>query len=151
MIFRLTRGRIGLWRPKPDKGFGVMGLSTTGRRTGASRLVMVGYVDDGPNLVTLAMNGWADTQPAWWLNLQANPEAIALLANGSSTVQARVAIGHERERLWAKIADYPGWGEDLDALASRRLIETPVVIFAPGPSEQQIRELTASTEVSDRR
>ena len=80
MIYRLTRGRIGLWRPKPDKRFGVMGLSTTGRRTGASRLVMVGYVDDGPNLVTLAMNGWADTQPAWWLNLQANPEAIALLA-----------------------------------------------------------------------
>ena len=37
------------------------------------------------------------------------------------------------------IADYPGWGEDLDALASRRLIETPVVIFAPGRSEQRRR------------
>ena len=44
-----------------------MGLRTTGRRTGAPHLVMVGYVENGPNLVTLAMNGWADTQPAWRL------------------------------------------------------------------------------------
>ena len=30
---------------------------------------------DGPNLIALAMNGWADGEPAWWLNLQAHPEA----------------------------------------------------------------------------
>ena len=35
---------------------------------------MVGYFEDGPNLVTMAMNGWADGEPAWWLNLQAHPE-----------------------------------------------------------------------------
>ena len=32
---------------------------------------MLGYVEDGPNLVTLAMNGWDPAEPAWWLNLQA--------------------------------------------------------------------------------
>jgi hypothetical protein len=35
---------------------------------------MFGYYEDGPNLVTLAMNGWADEDPAWWLNLQRRAE-----------------------------------------------------------------------------
>ena len=38
-------------------GFGTMRLTTIGRRTGRARPVIVGYVADGPNLVTLAMNG----------------------------------------------------------------------------------------------
>jgi len=53
-----------------------MRLTTTGRRTGQEGSVILGYVEDGPNLVTMAMNGWADGEPAWWLNLQA-PESLA--------------------------------------------------------------------------
>ena len=33
------------------------------RRSGAERPVMLGYFEDGPNLVTMAMNGWADAEP----------------------------------------------------------------------------------------
>ena len=35
--------------------------------------MILGYYEDGPNVVTMAMNGWADDEPAWWLNLQAHP------------------------------------------------------------------------------
>ncbi len=56
-LYRLTGGRLGLWRPKPN-GWGAMRLTTVGRRTGLERSVMVGYFEDGPNLVTMAMNGW---------------------------------------------------------------------------------------------
>jgi F420H(2)-dependent quinone reductase len=56
---------------------GALRLTTVGRRTGRSRQVVVGYFEDGPNLITMAMNGWGATEPAWWLNLQAHPEAIA--------------------------------------------------------------------------
>ena len=73
-LYRLTRGRLGLWRPKPN-GWGAMRLTTVGRRTGLERSVMVGYFEDGPNLVVLAMNGWGEGEPAWWLNLQAHPDA----------------------------------------------------------------------------
>src|SRR5262245_1180849 len=45
----------------------------------AERSVILGYVEDGPNLVTMAMNGWADGEPAWWLNLQAHPDATVLV------------------------------------------------------------------------
>jgi hypothetical protein len=42
-VYRVTRGRVGLWRPKPD-GWGAMWLRTIGRRTGQERAVVVGYL-----------------------------------------------------------------------------------------------------------
>lgn len=50
---------VGLWRPKGNR-WGTLRLTTTGRRTSAARCVILGYLKDGPNMVTLAMNGWAD-------------------------------------------------------------------------------------------
>ena len=40
-----------------------MRLTTVGRRSGQERSVILGYLDDGPNLVTLAMNGWGKESP----------------------------------------------------------------------------------------
>jgi F420H(2)-dependent quinone reductase len=103
-------------------------LTTTGRRTHQQRSVILGYLDDGPNLVTMAMNGWADGEPAWWLNLQADPNARAELADGPRSVKARAAAGAERARLWAK------WREvepTLDAHAALRSSETAVVVLEP--------------------
>ncbi|MBA2556036.1 MAG: hypothetical protein H0V12_01620 [Chloroflexi bacterium] len=57
-IHRLTGGRKGLWRPKPNR-WGTMRLTTVGRRSGKDRSAILGYYEDGPNLVTMAMNGWA--------------------------------------------------------------------------------------------
>lgn len=132
---RLSRGRVGLWRPRAGKRFGVMQLTTVGRRSGLPRMVMVGYFEDGPNLVTLAMNGWADAEPGWWINLQAQPEASVLLRTGPRSVRARPAAGEERDRLWAQVDNYPGWGDDLDGLATRRSMDTVVVVFEPGPDQ----------------
>ncbi len=128
-LYRLSGGRLGLWRPKHNS-WGAMRLNTVGRRTGVQRSVMVGYFEDGPNLVTMAMNGWGEGDPAWWLNLQAHPDAQVDLADGPRQVQARAAHGEERERLWAR------WREidkNLDAYAARRSTETAVVILEPRP------------------
>jgi deazaflavin-dependent oxidoreductase (nitroreductase family) len=126
-IHRLTFGRVGLWRPKPN-GWGTMRLTTLGRRSGRERHAILGYYEDGPNLVTMAMNGWADGEPAWWLNLRANPDATVLLADGPRAVRGRAAEGEERARLWA------GWkamGDDVDGYAKLRSTETAVVILEP--------------------
>jgi F420H(2)-dependent quinone reductase len=53
---------------------------TTGSSTYSP--VIVGYYEDGPNLVSMAMNRWGAAEPAWWLNLQAHPEAVVELADG---------------------------------------------------------------------
>jgi deazaflavin-dependent oxidoreductase (nitroreductase family) len=92
------------------------------------RSVILGYFQDGPALVTLAMNGWADAEPAWWLNLQENPVATVELAGATHPVVARAAQGDERLRLWAR------WREidaQLDAFAALRSSETAVVVLEP--------------------
>jgi F420H(2)-dependent quinone reductase len=65
-LFRLTGGRRGLWPPR-GRRWGALRLTTVGRRSGQERSVMLGYLVDGANLVTLAMNGWGAAEPAWWL------------------------------------------------------------------------------------
>jgi F420H(2)-dependent quinone reductase len=126
-LYRVTGGRVGLWRAKADR-WGTLRLTTTGRRTHQERSVILGYLEDGPNLITMAMNGWADGEPAWWLNLQANPNAKVDLIDGPRSVTARTAAGAERSRLWAK------WREldaNLDGYAARRSSETALVILEP--------------------
>jgi deazaflavin-dependent oxidoreductase (nitroreductase family) len=126
-VYRLTRGRVGLWRPKPGK-WGAARLTTVGRKTGFERSVMIGYFVDGANLVTMAMNGWGPEEPAWWLNLQAEPKARVDLPDGPRLVTGHAAAGDERARLWKR------WQEidkDLEEYAARRPMETAVVILEP--------------------
>jgi deazaflavin-dependent oxidoreductase (nitroreductase family) len=126
-LLRLTRGRFGLWRPKPG-GWGTLRLTTTGRRTGQPRQVVVGYFEDGDNVVTMAMNGWGAPEPAWWLNLQDHPDAIAQTRDGTRQVRARRAQGAERERLWSRWAEID---KNLEAYAARRPRQSAVVVFEP--------------------
>jgi deazaflavin-dependent oxidoreductase (nitroreductase family) len=128
-LYRVTAGGLGLWRPRPSR-WGALRLTTTGRRTGRARGVIIAYLEDGPNLVALAMNGWADGEPGWWLNLQAHPEASVELSDGQRAVRARAARGEERARLWARFRELD---PQLDAYAALRSGETAVVVLKPRP------------------
>jgi F420H(2)-dependent quinone reductase len=125
-LVSLSGGRIGLG--KPSKSYGTLRLHTTGRRSGARRMALLGYFEDGPNLFTLAMNGWGEPEPAWWLNLQANPDATIELADETRPIRARAATGNERDRLWAVFEQHSA---SLGAYAARRPRETAVVVFEP--------------------
>lgn len=128
-MYRATGGRFGLRRPKGTR-YGMMRVTTIGRRSGEERSVILAYFEDGPNLVTMAMNGWADAEPAWWLNLQAHPEASVALPDGQRAVIGRPAQGEERSRLWDR------WSEidtNLDGYAALRSGETAVVVLEPLP------------------
>jgi deazaflavin-dependent oxidoreductase (nitroreductase family) len=124
---RITGRRRGLWLPRADH-WGAMLLVSTGRRSGKPREAILGYYEDGANLVTLAMNGWGAPEPAWWLNLQAHPEATVTLKDRDVAVRARVASGEERERLWARWQEL---GDDVDGYSVRRPGETAVVVLEP--------------------
>jgi deazaflavin-dependent oxidoreductase (nitroreductase family) len=128
-LYRITGGRVGLWRARTNR-WGTMRLTTTGRRTGQERSVILGYLEDGPTLVTMAMNGWADGEPAWWLNLQAHPDARVVLADGQRAVRGRAAEGEDRERLWIR---WRAIDPKLDGYAALRSSRTELVILEPRP------------------
>lgn len=129
-IHRFTGGRRGLSLPKAGERFGHLKLTTIGRRSGQERVAILGYIEDGSNLVSLAMNGWGGPEPAWWLNLQSQPDANVELKTGMRSVRARAALGQDRERLWAKVREHRGYGE-MDGYSRRRSGETAVVVLEP--------------------
>lgn len=122
-IYRWTGGRRGLWRATPEK-WGTFRLHTVGRTSGKERIAILGYHEDGANIVTVAMNGWMEGDPAWWLNLQANPDATIELKGQTLKVRARAAQGDERERLWKL---FPGNKPFVD----NRKTHTDVVVLEP--------------------
>ena len=128
--YRVTRGRFGL-RPPASGRWGMLRLTTTGRRSGRSRVAILGYLEDGDRLLVPAMNGWADPEPAWWLNLQASPRASVVLPGGvRRDVVARGAVGEEREVLWRRFVDL-GTLAYTDASAAQRARETAIVVLEP--------------------
>jgi deazaflavin-dependent oxidoreductase (nitroreductase family) len=99
-----------------------------GPSQGQPRSVILAYLDNGPNLVEIAMNGWDPAEPGWWLNLQGLPHATVQLTDQTRPVAARAASGPERARLWEL------WRSvdcNLDAYARRRPGQTAVVVLQP--------------------
>ena len=110
-------------------------ITTTGRRTGRPRKVVLGYLQQGETLFTMAMNGWGAAEPAWWLNLQAHPDATVRTRDGVRRIRARRAQGAEREQLWARWAEID---KNLDGYAALRPAETAVVVFEPAESARPL-------------
>lgn len=135
LLYRLINGRV-LWTPTNKRGWGAMHLTTIGRTSGRRRSVIVGYIEDGSTPVVLAMNGWDEGQPAWWLNLEADPDAvIRVKGQPERRVRARRVEADERDRLWRLWAEID---EALDSYAESRSTDTPVVAFEPcdGPTDE---------------
>ena len=127
-LYRLVGERV-LWTPESKRGWGAMHLTTIGRKSGQQRSVIVGYIEDGSTPVVLAMNGWDEGRPAWWLNLEAQPNTvIRIKSQPERPVCARRVEGEERDRLWGLWATID---DGLDAYADSRLVDTPVIVFEP--------------------
>jgi F420H(2)-dependent quinone reductase len=125
---RISGGRF-LWTPASKRGWGAMRLTAVGRKSGKERNVIVGYLEDGPNLVVMAMNGWDEGHPAWWRNVEAHPDVVVRLPGQEPRpVHAVEATGTERERLWQLWAEVD---HDLDGYAALRSTVTPMVVFEP--------------------
>ena len=76
-------------------------LRTTGRRTGRTRRTPLYYVEDGEAVAIVTSNAGRDHEPAWWLNLQKEPDAVIEIRKDERPIRAQ---GHaaEQERLWPK-------------------------------------------------
>jgi deazaflavin-dependent oxidoreductase (nitroreductase family) len=127
-LYRLSGGR-SLWTTSSKRGWDALLLTTIARKSGEERRVIIGCLKAGANLVALAMDGWDEGHPSWWLNLEAHPDAVVHLAGEHPrSVRARAAAGDECDRLWQRwVAVDP----NLDAYAGRRETTVPFVVFEP--------------------
>ncbi len=123
-LYRLTAGALG----SKLAGKPMLLLTTIGRKTGKSRTTPLQYLEDGENLVIVASNGGNPRHPAWWFNLERNPEAEAQVGKVTRRVRAETASEEERSRLWPLLVEtYPGY-EEYQKGTERTI---PVVILRP--------------------
>ena len=102
-------------------------LTTRGRKTGRTITLPLIYGKDGDNQVIVASKGGAPENPAWYLNLKADPNVEVQVAADRFSAVASIATGSERERLWKLMAGvYPPY----DDYQSRTEREIPVVVLS---------------------
>ncbi len=126
-VSRVSGGRLTM--PNGSRGrLRTLFLRTVGRRSGEPRRNGLYYVEDGANLVVIASNAGQDRDPAWWTNLQANPDAEVELGSEVRAVRARQATIEEAAPLYERfVAAIPTYDEYL----RRRSRPIPVVILEP--------------------
>lgn len=104
----------------------VLVLTTRGRKTGRPRSTPVAYVREGECFSITAANAGLERPPAWWLNLQSEPEAQVEVGGQTFAVRARRAEGSEQARLWALFVRQNAGAETTRKLAPR---EIPVLVL----------------------
>jgi len=120
-MYRVSGGRLGGRAGPAD----VVLLTTTGRKSGRPRTVPVAAMPDGDRRILVASNAGQDHQPAWFLNLVANPAVSIRHGNDTRTAKARVADDAERAELWPKVN---AWWDRYDKYQSKTSRDIPLVI-----------------------
>jgi F420H(2)-dependent quinone reductase len=113
----------------------ILVLTTTGRKSGKPRSIPVAFLEHEGGYAVLAANAGSDPVPAWWLNLQADPDGEIAIGGRRCRVRARRAktreegeLSGEEAELWQRFASLnPAFGEYRN-LTERRI---PVVVLEP--------------------
>jgi deazaflavin-dependent oxidoreductase (nitroreductase family) len=107
--FRANSGRVG----GPFDGVDTMVLlTTTGARSGQTRVNPLVALADGGRLYVVASKGGAPTNPDWYANLVAHPDVVVEYGDEKYDATAVVITGPERDRLYAaQVAQQPGFAE----------------------------------------
>ncbi|MDP9841667.1 nitroreductase family deazaflavin-dependent oxidoreductase [Streptosporangium lutulentum] len=101
-------------------------LTTTGRKSGERRETPLIYQRHGDDYLVVASKGGADAPPAWYLNLQANPEVEVQVLGDRFTARARTATAAEKPELWQIMtATWPAY----DEYQTKTAREIPVVVL----------------------
>jgi deazaflavin-dependent oxidoreductase (nitroreductase family) len=123
-----------LWDSSIGGGKGMIAtllLTTVGRRSGNVLTLPLIFGRSGDDYVIIASKGGAPTHPAWYLNLQANPEVKLQVKAEKFKARARTATGAERTALWSRMVEIFAPYARYQEKAGR---EIPVVVLAPLPN-----------------
>jgi deazaflavin-dependent oxidoreductase (nitroreductase family) len=99
--FRANAGKVGgLMEGRP-----LLLLHHRGAKTGQERVNPVVYLSEGENFVIFASKSGHPTNPDWYHNLVANPDATIEVGTETLSVRARVPERDERDRYWKEIKE----------------------------------------------
>jgi deazaflavin-dependent oxidoreductase (nitroreductase family) len=101
-------------------------LTTTGRKSGEERPTPLIYGRSGDDYLVVASKGGADEPPAWYLNLEAQPEVDVQVKGDRFKAHARTATADEKPELWKTMSsEWPAY----DEYQQKTDREIPVVVL----------------------
>lgn len=120
--FRANQGKVG----GQFAGAPLLLLTTTGAKSGRAITKPLVYTKDGNRIVLIASFAGAPKNPAWFVNLVANP--VLTIELGSERFQARATVtsGEERQRLYKNQAAQMAIFDDYQKKTTRQI---PVVVL----------------------
>jgi deazaflavin-dependent oxidoreductase (nitroreductase family) len=124
-FYRATGGKIG---GKFLRGAPVILLTTTGRKSGKARTAPLIYLENGDDLVIVASKGGMSHHPAWFRNLEKNPDVEIEIGSERRTMRARRVSDAEKAELWPRLTKLYRDYNDYQARTSR---DIPVVTLSP--------------------
>lgn len=120
--FRANGGQLG----GNFAGAPVLLLRSIGAKSGQERVHPMVFRALGDSWAVFASKAGAPSNPAWYHNLVANPDASIEIGTDLVAVRARVAEGEERDTIWeAQKEAMPGFA-DYERQTTRAI---PVVIL----------------------
>jgi deazaflavin-dependent oxidoreductase (nitroreductase family) len=120
--FRANAGKVDGFHA----GMPLLLLTTTGARTGQRRATPLTYLPDGDRFVVAAANAGAETNPAWYHNVVANPRVTVEAGTETFSAIVTIAAGAERATLYQRcVAAYP----QLADYQARTAREVPIVVI----------------------
>jgi deazaflavin-dependent oxidoreductase (nitroreductase family) len=135
IIFRLFMAiQIGLYRLTGGKlmgsmrGFKVLLLTTTGRKSGKTRTTPLGSFERPGGYVVVASNGGQPSNPGWYYNLISNPKVTVQVLDKVMPATAEVLAGPERAAAWQQVVATAPLYAGYEKKTSR---EIPLVLLRP--------------------
>ncbi len=108
------------------QGTSTLILTTKGRRTGEQRDAPLIYEPFGDDYLVVASKGGSDQPPAWYLNLDADPDVEVQIMGDRFRARARTATPDERREMWPVMtAVWPAY----DQYQTKTEREIPVVVL----------------------
>jgi F420H(2)-dependent quinone reductase len=126
LLMRASRGLL-----KVPSGTPTVVLTHIGAKSGNQRTTPLVYFTHDDKVVLIASQTGKPKHPAWFHNLQANPEVELWAGGRGGPYRAREAEGEERDRLWRLATQlYPGY-DDYQRKANVAGRRIPVVVCEP--------------------
>ncbi len=130
--------RLGVWAMRRTRGslagplhVDALILTTTGRRSGRQRSVVLQYFPDGESMIVVGANGGGESNPGWYYNLKEQPDARVEIRGRGQQVRAAELAEPEASEWWSRIL---AASPDYERYRRATTRPFPILRLVPAPS-----------------
>lgn len=112
------------------RGFDVLLLTTTGRKSGKARTTPLGRFNHKSGYIIVASNAGGPKNPAWYYNMKSNSQVTVQVGDKVIPSTAEVLTGDARAQAWRQVISTAPSYAGYEKKTTR---EIPLILLHPNP------------------